>query len=84
MAPARPYMGRNIRNHSTPTSTRRRVCNYRRLKKHRLREGLGALSCKNDLSSAFLNVDGLSDAKLDDVASFVTAKSPDFFLIAWL
>ena len=37
------------------------------------------MSCKNDLTSAFLNVDGLSDAKLDDVAFFVTAKSPDFF-----
>ena len=43
-----------------------------------LRENLGALQCQKDLTSAFLNVDGLSEVKLVDGADFAAQVSPDF------
>ena len=47
----------------------------------RLRENLGALQCQKDLTSAFLNVDGLSEVKLVDGADFAAQVSPDFFVL---
>lgn len=74
--------GRNTRAHaSASTSSRRRSTASVRNFKFKLRENIGALKCKNDLKTSFLNIDGLSDAKLEDVSSYVRAKSPDLFFL---
>ena len=54
---------------------------YRRNFKYKLRENYGALQCQDGLKSAFLNIDGLSDAKLEDVVSFTSKRSPDVFFV---
>ena len=46
-------------------------------KKFKLREKVGVLSCKNDLRTSMLNVDGLSDTALADVEDFVLRTKPD-------
>ena len=69
--------GRNTRAHaSASTSSRRRSTASVRNFKFKLRENIGALKCKNDLKTSFLNIDGLSDAKLEDVSSYVRANHP--------
>ena len=76
--------GRNIRSqsHSFQTSSK-----FVRKKKagrnfqYKLRENAGALRCQDYLTSAFLNIDGLSDAKLADVQKFATKVKPDIFLV---
>ena len=74
--------GRNTRSRATPSTskTRRRsaLWSHRRSK---LRATVGALGCKNSLSSAFLNVDGLSEPKLENVRSYVSDESPDVFFL---
>ena len=45
--------------------------------KFKLREKVGVLSCKNDLKTSMLNVDGLSDTALVDVEDFVLRTKPD-------
>ena len=54
----------------------RRV-NSRSKNKYKLREKVGVLSCKNDLKTSMLNVDGLSDTALADVEDFVQRTKPD-------
>ena len=74
--------GRNTRSNSqTPSSSIVRRMKRTRNFKFRLRENWGALQCQNDLTSAFLNVDGLSEAKRLDVADFVAQENPDFFVL---
>ena len=74
--------GRNTRAHaSASTSSRRRSTASARNFKFKLRENIGALKCNNDLKTSFLNIDGLSDAKLEDVSSYVRTKSPDLFFL---
>ena len=73
--------GRNSGSNSTSTSRRNRSVKSIKNFKYKLRENLGALSCKSGLTSAFLNVDGLTESKLEDVSSFVSAKSPDIFFL---
>ena len=60
--------------------TRRRRARARNFK-FKLREHPGALESQNSLTSAFLNVDGLSDSKRVDVANFATKVSPDLFFL---
>ena len=61
------------------SSVRRRKArgNY----KYKLREEAGALFSRDSLTSAFLNIDGLSDAKYVDVTNFVNEVSPDIFFL---
>ena len=82
MAPT-THPGRSgpITGNSHSSSARRRNAKFKRNHLFRLREEFGAIACKNDLKTAFLNVDGLSDAKLVDVSSFVSSKSPDLFFL---
>ena len=49
--------------------------------KYKLRANAGALQSQNFLISGFLNVDGLTDASLADVASFASRISPDIFVL---
>ena len=49
--------------------------------KYKLREDAGALISRDYLTSAFLNIDGFSDAKHVDVTNFVSKVSPDIFFI---
>ena len=44
--------------------------------KFKLRDGFGEVQLQRHLTTSFLNVDGLSDAKLADFSSL---KSPDLF-----
>ena len=85
MAPTQHPRGGNVptavRHRSSWSASRRRNAKNRRNFGYRLRENFGAISCKNELVTAFLNVDGLSDARLDDVSSFVSSKSPDLFFL---
>ena len=39
------------------------------------------MHCQDYLTSGFLNIDGLSDAKLADVQKFATEVKPDLFVI---
>ena len=58
----------------------RRVQSYRK-QKFRLRESFGVKKYQNQLSTAFLNVDGLSDATLADVSSYADKRSPDLIFL---
>ena len=49
--------------------------------KFKLREIYGAKKLQSHLSTAFLNVDGLSDAKLADVVSYAEQCSPDIIFL---
>ena len=74
----RPYEGRKrkARDH------KRRINDFRYKKVAKLREGIGILDKKKRLKTCFLNVDGLSEATLEDVKSTIRVKSPDIvFLI---
>ena len=72
-----------------PTGSRKRSVHHhshRRIKawknqKYKLREFYGAKKFQNHLSTSFLNVDGLSDAKLADVVSFAEQRSPDIIFL---
>ena len=77
VAPHQHRRGRNTRSHALPTSTRRRSRASAGKFKFRLRQNAGALKCKNNLKASFLNVDGLSDAKLEDVTATILSQSPD-------
>ena len=46
-----------------------------------MREDAGALISRDYLTSAFLNIDGFSDAKHVDVTNFVSKVSPDIFFL---
>ena len=73
--------GRNTRNHASQTSARRRTKVSVRNLKPRLKQQTGYLSCKNSLNASFLNVDGLSEVKLEEVTSTVLSTSPDIFFL---
>ena len=74
--------GRNSRSHNVPSNSRvRRRRVFGRNFKYRLRENYGAIQCKQSLSTSYLNVDGLSDAKLEDVHSFAAINSPDLLFL---
>ena len=73
--------GRNSRNHAAPTSSRRRSKISRTKFKSRRKQEPGHLSCKNSLKASFLNVDGLSEAKFEDVTHTVLSTSPDIFFL---
>ena len=45
--------------------------------KYRLRDRVGVVGSKDNLKTALLNVDGLSDTSLADVQDFVANNSPD-------
>ena len=83
MAPPPPFRkGSNTRNNNTPATSgikrrRTRIRNF----KFKLREQAGALDSQNTLTSAFLNVDGISDAKLKDISDFAAHVSPDLFVL---
>ena len=47
----------------------------------KLRESYGAKQYQNQLLTSFLNVDGLSDASLEDVKSYASLRSPDFIFL---
>ena len=53
----------------------------RAVKKHKLHEFYGAKKYQGTLSTSYLNVDGLSDAKLADIVSFTEQRSPDIFFL---
>ena len=74
MAPAKS------RNRSFHHHSHRRVKAWKN-QKYKLREFYGAKKFQNHLSTSFLNVDGLSEAKLADVASFAEQQSPDIMFI---
>ena len=74
----RPYEGkkRKGRDH------RRRINQFRFKKAAKLRDGIGVIDKKKVLKTCFLNVDGLSEATLEDIKVTVSVKSPDIvFLI---
>ena len=73
--------GRNKSGQAVPTSSRKRSRVVSRRHKFKLRQEACVLRCKNDLKASFLNIDGLSDAKLEDVTSAVLSKSPDIFFL---
>ena len=73
--------GINKRGHAVPSSTRKRSRVSFSKFKFRLKQNAGVLRCKNDLKASFLNIDGLSDAKLEDITSTVFSKSPDIFFL---
>ena len=55
---------------------------YRRTSiKVKLRGSYGAKQYQTQLSTSFLNVDGLSDASMEDVRSYASLKSPDIFFL---
>ena len=64
-----------------PTSTCPRTRGARRNFKYKLRQNAGALHSQSHLTSGFLNVDGLSEAKLEDVRKFTSEVSPDIFTL---
>ena len=80
-APSSTRRGHNSRNHAQRSSKLSTKKNFKRNFKFKLRERYGALQCQNGLKSAFLNIDGLSDAKLEDVVSFTSVHSPDVFFL---
>ena len=73
--------GRNSRSGSIYSSSRRRTVKSVGGFKFRLRENAGALNCKENLKSSFLNIDGLSEAKFEDMSKTVQTKSPDLFFL---
>ena len=73
--------GRNVRVQAAPSSDRRRSGISSQNYKFKLREQIGQLRCKDDLKSSFINIDGLTDAKLEDVTSTVLSRSPDLFFL---
>ena len=73
--------GRNSRHHAVSASARKRSKISASKFKFRLKQQPGYLSSKNSLKASFLNVDGLSEAKLEDVTSTVLNTSPDIFFI---
>ena len=74
--------GRNGRSTSRRSGFDGRRNKLRGNKKFKLRERVGVVSCKNNLKSCMLNVDGLSDASFADVEHFVEVERPDVvFLI---
>ena len=75
--------GRNTRsNTSPPTSVTRRARGHISTNfKFKLREQVGQLLCKDNLKSSFINIDGFSDAKLEDITSTVLSRSPDMFFL---
>ena len=83
----RPFSFRRGRNNAKKKSTSNLpsfIVRKRKAKgnfKYKLREDAGALHSKDHLTSAFLNVDGLSEAKLVDASVFATKVSPDVFVL---
>ena len=73
--------GRNLRMKAAPNVPRRRSGDSIRNFKFRLREQVGELRCKDSLKTSFINIDGLSDAKLEDITATVLSRSPDLFFI---
>ena len=73
--------GRNLRGQSAPNSSRKRSRISNRRYKQRMKEQIGELRCKNSLKASFLNVDGLSETKFEDVTSTVLSTSPDVFFL---
>ena len=76
--------GRNIRSQSQSFQASSKFVRKRKAGRnfqYKLRENAGALRCQDYLTSGFLNIDGLSDAKLADVQKFATEVKPDLFVI---
>ena len=46
-----------------------------------MKQQVGELRCKNSLRASFLNVDGLSETKLEDITTTVLSTSPDVFFL---
>ena len=78
--PGRFRRGNNSRHHAAPTSARRRTKASNRFK-FKLRQNAEQLVRKDSLKASFLNVDGLSEAKLADITSTVLSTSPDIFFL---
>ena len=51
------------------------------MKKHKLHEFYGAKKYQGTLSTSYLNVDGLTDAKFADVIAFTEQRSPDILFL---
>ena len=79
--PRHHRLGRNSRGHSVPTSSRKRSKLSNSKDKRRRKQQVGELRCKNTLKASFLNVDGLSETKLEDISSTVLSTSPDIFFL---
>ena len=75
MAPPGPRRktARNVYHHS-----HRRI---RSVKTHKLHEFYGAKNYQGQLSTSYLNVDGLSDAKLADVTTFTEQRQSDLVFL---
>ena len=80
MAPSGFRSGRNrSSNHST--LKRSRSMKAWTSNRVRLRESYGAAKYQHQLFSSFLNIDGLSAAKLVDVRSYASKRKPDIFFL---
>ena len=71
---------RTARTNSYHHRSHRRIKAWKN-QKFKLREIYGAKKLQSHLSTAFLNVDGLSDAKLADVVSYAEQCSPDIIFL---
>ena len=71
----------NSQNLPAPSTSSWRRLPFKKNDKHKLRENFGIMQCKCNLSLAFQNIDGLTCAKMEDVISHVSSKSPDFFFL---
>ena len=81
VSPHQYRRGRNSRGQAAPTSSRKRSRIAIGRHKHRRKQHVGELRCKNSLKTSFLNVDGLSETKLEDITNTVLSTSPDVFFL---
>ena len=60
---------------------KRKVNQFRALKRAKLRDSVGVIHTKNLLRCSLLNVDGLNEASLDSVETMMVEKKPDVVIL---
>ena len=68
----RPYTSKRVFHGS-----KRRINQFRAVKRAKLRDSVGVIHTKNLLRCALLNVDGLNEASLNSVENLMVEKKPD-------
>ena len=62
-------------------NTRRRIKQFKIKNEARRRDSVGLVETKKILKTCFLNVDGLSEATLEDIKNTVSIKTPDLVFL---
>ena len=69
--------GRNLRATNKSNVNKLRRTSDWKIRRAKLRAGIGSVNVKNSLDCALLNVDGLSDESLVDVQNTLDVQKPD-------